>query len=247
MTRFVWAGESHLLVEFGKELSIADNHRVHSLMASLTDNPPAGYREAIPAYSSLLISFDPFAMAGDDLVAHCRRLIEGLTSPGDEPGLIVDVPVLYGEEWGLDLADVARECGLSVAEVVRLHTERNYLIYMMGFMPGYPYLGGLNEKLRVPRLSNPRTRVLSGSVAIAEDLTGIYSVDSPGGWRILGRTPLRLFSPHISPPALFKAGQYLRFRSIDEAEYRRISELVQAGSYELQTWQLAEGGGQHGH
>lgn len=228
------------MVEFGRELSPEDNKHVHALARALTAMQLPGLIECVPAFGSLMISLDPLALSGEELIDTCRKLIEsGLSSRGDLRQ-VVEVPVLYGGESGPDLDDVAKETGLTQADVVRIHTERPYLVYMIGFMPGYPYLGGLNPKLSVPRLQTPRTRVPAGSVAIAEKLTGIYSVNSPGGWRLIGRTPLKLFVPEQEPPTLLRPGQYVRFVSVSPAQYADIEGGIAASRFTPAVYDLEE-------
>ena len=240
MAKFIWAGESHLLVEFGRELNPVDNKKVHCLADNLSRRPPEGFVECIPAFGSLLISFDPLRLTGDDLIGHCRSLLREEGSIITPTPIVVEIPVLYGGEQGPDLCDVAEATGLSEDDVVKIHTATPYLIYMMGFMPGYPYLGGLDSRIGVPRLKTPRTKVPAGSVAIAERLTGIYSVESPGGWRLIGRTPVAIYMPRENPPALLRAGQYVRFCAIDAKEYALIDSQSRSGTFVPNTYPLKE-------
>ena len=168
-----------------------------------------------PAYSSVLVDFDPRLRGFAELEALLRELAAA-GSGADAIERMVEIPVRYGGEYGPDLEDVARHTGLSAARVVELHSSAEYLVHFLGFSPGFPYLGGLPAELATPRLAAPRKLVPGGSVAIGGSQTGVYPVDSPGGWRIIGRTPLRLFDAEASPPALLAMGDSVRFRPIRE-------------------------------
>jgi len=222
MPRFLPAGESHLTVEFGQVIDPTVNQAVHALDRRLKTSGLLGFKESVPAYASLLISYDPVQLSTAALIAHCTDFLQ----VGDQDRTLwretVEIPVLYGGEWGPDLSEVAPKIGLSPEAVIELHAQVEYTVYMIGFMPGYPYLGGLDPRLSLPRLATPRTKVPAGSVAIAELQAGIYPLESPGGWHLLGRTPLRLYRPDFSPPVLLKAGQGVRFRPITHEEYAYI-------------------------
>ena len=142
---------------------------------------------------------------------------------------------MYGGEYGPDLGVVAEHNGLSEAEVVRIHSGSDYLVYMMGFTPGFAYLGGMSDKIATPRLQTPRPAIPAGSVAIAEQQTGVYPVESPGGWQLIGRTPTQLFAPGREPPVLVEPGDYLRFVPVNEPEYANIQNEIRSGTYEFTT------------
>ena len=157
----------------------------------------------------------------------------GLGEQSQEPPLTVHIPTLYGGHHGPDLRSVADQAGLTEAETIEAHSGTDYLVYMLGFSPGFPYLGGLPEVLATPRLETPRTEIPAGSVGIAESQTGVYPVASPGGWRLIGRTPLKLFAARNDPPSLLKAGDYVRFVPMSgEREFEKLEALVNAGEYE---------------
>jgi len=200
--------DSSILVTFGEAIDLETNRKVHALAARLAQNPLEGVIETVPGYASLVVHYDPLTRTHAEitewLAAHLN--VEGDTRP--RPPRRVEVPVIYD---GPDLPFVAQHCGLSVDEVIRLHSENDYTVYMMGFMPGFPYLGKLPEALHVPRLKTPRTHVPAGSVAIAGGQTGIYPQDSPGGWRLIGRTDLKLYDPQRESPFLFAPGDTVRF------------------------------------
>ena len=170
----------------------------------------------MPTYRSLLVHYDPLRLGYDDVV---HLVGEQLQRVGEVPlpeSRVVEVPTLYGGESGPDIAFVAEHNGLSVEEVIRIHSSVDYTVYMLGFTPGFPYLGGMSAAIATPRLETPRPRVPAGSVGLAGQQTGVYPIESPGGWRIIGRTPLVLFDPQRDPPALLAAGDRVRFVPVSE-------------------------------
>ena len=221
---FRTAGDRGLLVEYGDEINPAVNHKVRSMAIVVKQGAPAGVTEVIPTYRSLLIVYDPLVTTPFALQQTLTTLEERLPEVKIPPPNIVDIPVCYGGEFGPDIQFVAESHNLTVDEVIRVHSEPEYLIYMIGFTPGFPFLGGLPEALHTPRLETPRTLVPEGSVGIANAQTGVYPVSSPGGWQLIGRTPLRLFAPDRPNAFLFQAGDLIRFRPISKDEYRRLAK-----------------------
>ena len=217
-------GDRSVLVELGDEISPQVNRRVRKFYVVLAENPIEGLIEIVPAYRSFLIMYDPLKL---DLAMIKNRLedlqvkIEGIEIPQPKT---LEIPVIYGGEYGPDMESVARYHNIRVEEVIQLHTGTPYQVYMIGFMPGFPYMGELPESLATPRRETPRTVIPQGSVAIAQRQTGIYPVESPGGWQILGRTPLKLFNPHRSPPTLLEMGDVVQFFSVGEEEFKRWQE-----------------------
>jgi inhibitor of KinA len=204
-------GDSGLLIRFGKGINPTLNKRVHSLFHELEKNTLEGYVESIPGYCTLLVKYDPLLKRYDDIEKWVKKVL-GHGRPGPEaPARIIEVPVIYGGDYGPDLEDVARLHQLSVKEVVRLYCAETYQVYFIGFLPGFPYLGRLPLSLETPRLETPRLKVQCGSVGIAGLQTGIYPMDSPGGWRIIGWTPLNLFRPESENPATFFPGDRVQF------------------------------------
>jgi len=174
-----------------------------------------------PAYASVLVDFDPRLRRHADIEELVRAWVEaeGREPADDAAGRVVEIPVIYGGEAGPDLEDVARHAGLSPERVIELHSAATYLVYFLGFSPGFPYLGGLPPELATPRLATPRKRTPAGSVAIGGSQAGVYPTDSPGGWRIIGRTPLRLFDASRAEPALLGTGDRVKFRAITPEEF----------------------------
>ncbi len=213
-------GDRGLLVEFGDEISREINEKVRRMALVVQDDIREGIVEVVPTYRSLLIIYNPLLLPVEDLKERLTRIEEGLQqAPLPEPKL-TRIPAVYGGHYGPDLEEVARYHQISPERVIQLHCSKPYLIYMIGFMPGYPYLGELPEELVTPRLKTPRLVVPKGSVAIAQRQTGIYSMESPGGWQILGRTPVELFDPGRNPPALLKMGDLVQFYQISEREFK---------------------------
>lgn len=217
--RLLDGGEGCLVVELGDAIDLAVNRQVRTLGLTLEQARVNGVLEAVPTYRSLAIYYDPLTIDRDALIRQIGTLHDSLRDQGDQPSRIVEIPTIYGGVHGPDLEFVARHTGLSCDEVVRFHSEPLYHVYMLGFMAGFPYLGNLAEQLAVPRLSTPRLKVPSGSVGIGGRQTGIYSIESPGGWRIIGRTFLRLFDPSAEVPTLLLPGDKVRFVQTEKHDY----------------------------
>lgn len=210
--------ESAVLIVMGQTIDLQTNLRVHSAAHLLMEQGWPGVEEFVPGYATLLVYFDPLLWEGEALVSRIEKVLRELREmeiPFWRPQKVV-IPVRYGGLWGPDLDFVAETTGLSCEEVVRLHSQSEYVVFMMGFTPGFAYLGGMDLKLSVPRLATPRAQVPAGSVGIAGAQTGIYPIDSPGGWRIIGRTPLRLFDPQNERPFLLSPGDRVCFEPMEE-------------------------------
>ena len=221
------------MVELGDEISPDINRRIRDLVLAIERRHVAGVVDLVPTYRSLLVYCDPLRVS----LAELQREIAGLERHLGEtplpPPKAAEIPTCYGGWLGPDLEFVASHCKLTSDEVVRIHTSADYLVYMMGFTPGFTYLGGMSERIATPRLKTPRTLIPAGSVGIAQQQTGIYPVDSPGGWQLIGRTPVRLFDPQRDPPVVVEAGDYVRFVAIDHGTYDDIEHQVLAGTYRL--------------
>jgi inhibitor of KinA len=211
-------GDRSLLVELGEKIAPDVNRRVQELMLKLQQARLPGVREFAPGYRSLLVVFDPLTLSPSELKARITDVAGRPGSAGLPQAKLLTVPVFYGGEYGPDLEEVAGHLGISTDEVIRLHTETMYRVYMIGFTPGYPYMGELPAALAVPRRSTPRTRVPKGSVGIAQRQTGIYSVESPGGWQIIGWTPIELFDPTRQLPSLLEMGDRVKFEAVRQVE-----------------------------
>ena len=204
-------GDSALLVKLGDEIDITINQRVHALAALINLSPLDGVVETVPAYASLLIHYDPGLLAYARICSWVRGKLDQLESATLRAPRQFEVPVRYGGELGADLQFVADFHRLQAEDVIRIHSERIYTIYMMGFTPGFPYMGKLDDAIVTPRLETPRTHVPAGTVAIAGSQTGIYPIDSPGGWQLIGHTSLQLFDLNSESPFLFAPGDEVKF------------------------------------
>lgn len=219
-------GEDALLLRFEQRLDPAINGRVHALAAAIESRRPAWLLELVPSFASLALVIDPEACATADALEHARNWLRqgAFDAPEAEttPRLF-EVPVCYGGEYGPDLDALAAHAGLAAHEAIARHAAGDYRVAMLGFAPGFPYLLGLDRSLAMPRLDTPRTRVAAGSVGIGGAQTGIYPRQGPGGWRIIGRTPLTLFDAARATPNLVAPGQQVRFVSIDAGEFARLA------------------------
>ena len=218
-----WAGEAALTIHLGEGVDPSTNDRALALTEALEQRAPVGLRDVVPAYRSMTVYFDPLLCDGQRLADDLLTLSQTLPSSRAKPPRTHDIPVCYGGVSGPDLDEVARLSGLSPDEVVALHHSVAYRVYMLGFLPGFPYLGSVPSAIRVPRLAEPRMKVPAGAVAIAGQQTGVYPLESPGGWRILGRTPLRLFNPARPEPCLLAPGDQVRFVPIDSQTFKQLA------------------------
>lgn len=209
--RIVPLGDSAVLVQLGDEIDLTINQRVHTLANLITASPVNGIIETVPAYATLLVHYDSLSLSFTHIKHILREKLAQIQENESRKPRRVEVPVRYGGELGPDLEVVAYQLGLCIEDVIRIHSEKIYTVYMMGFTPGYPYMGKLDDKLIMPRLETPRTHVPAGTVAIAGSQTGIYSIESPGGWNLIGWTPLKLFDPHSDSPFLFAPGDEVKF------------------------------------
>jgi inhibitor of KinA len=231
--RMLNAGEQGLVVEFGDVIDAAVNARVHLLAKALMEERREGVLEVVPTYRSLFVNFNPLLIERQSLMQKIAELLSVLhTRPCiDNPARVIAIPVSYGGEFGPDIEFVAAHNGISIPDVIEIHSSASYLIYMLGFTPGFPYLGGMHERIATPRLDKPRVSIPAGSVGIGGRQTGIYPIESPGGWRLIGRTPLKVFDASAASPFLFAAGDYLQFNAISSKEYQVISRQIEEKSY----------------
>ncbi len=216
-------GDKAIRIEFGSIVSPEVNARVHALHEAISNAQLSGVCECVPAYRSLTVTYDPEKVTYENLVSKVRSLEKALgVRTSERKTRRIVIPVAYGGDFGPDLERVAQYHNLKENEAAEIHSRSEYLVYMIGFIAGFPYLGKLPEEIVTPRLETPRLRVPQGSVGIAEDQTGIYPRQAPGGWQIIGRTPMKLFDPTCQPPALLQPGDHVNFKPISGEEFWRF-------------------------
>ncbi|WP_047150712.1 5-oxoprolinase subunit PxpB [Aneurinibacillus tyrosinisolvens] len=220
-------GDSAVVIELGKEINEQIHHKVRVLSAYLDEHPFPGMVEYVPAFTTVTVFYDPVQFGSSPYRHVCtviKNFAAGLSRIPEEEPRIVEIPVCYGGEFGPDLEFVADHNGLTPEEVISIHSSGDYLVYMVGFAPGFPYLGGMPGKIATPRRSSPRLSIPAGTVGIGGTQTGVYPIETPGGWQLIGRTPLPLFRSNENPPALLQAGDRIRFRPISRQEYAEQKE-----------------------
>lgn len=230
-------GENGIMVEFGTVIAPEINRKVTVLTEYLEQNPFPAVVEYISAYTNVTIFYDPYLASvlpidiedePDMAISYLKmkRILEDILASIDmkktKEAKVVEIPVCYGGEFGPDLTFVAEYHHVSVQDVIDIHSGGEYLVYMIGFAPGFPYLGGMSEKIATPRRSSPRLAIPVGSVGIAGSQTGAYSIETPGGWQLIGRTPVELFCPQQNPPTLLEAGNVVKFKPITVEEYHAL-------------------------
>lgn len=229
--RFLQAGESCIVVEFADEIDRSANDAVMNLRHWFEIQKTIPVVECLPTYRSLAVYFDPLTVSSEAVIEEAKRALDSKAGIVKGAHKEISIPVCYGGEYGPDIQNVAEHAGISEEEVIKRHSDKVCHCYMIGFVPGFAYLGGMDESIATPRLANPRTVIKGGSVGIAGKQTGIYPIDSPGGWQLIGRTPLRLFTPEAEQPTLIDSGYGVRFVPISEDEYKKIEEQVANGEY----------------
>lgn len=238
--RLLDAGDAAFTVEFGDSVDAALLAAVQALDAAIARLQAAGglpgLIETMPTFRSLTVFFDPLLTGRRALIDALQPLLDAAEHAPPPAGRHWRLPVCYEGEAGPDLADTAHAIGVSIDEVVALHSGTEVSVYMLGFLPGFPFMGDLPERLRLPRRTEPRVRVPAGSVAIAGGLTAIYPWESPGGWHLLGRCPVPLFDARRAAPALLAAGDRVRFEPIAAGEYRRLAQAIGAGEIDPARW-----------
>ena len=210
-------------MELGHEISEFTHKKLFTLITHLIHNPIQGIINIHPGYTSMLFTLDKMANI-DDTIQAVENSLDMVQNSEPPEAKLVEVPVLYGGNYGKDIQRVVQFSRLSEDEIIQRHQSGNYLVYFLGFSPGFPYIGGMDQDLKTPRLQTPRKRVPQGSVAIAGGQTGIYPFPSPGGWNLIGRTPLKIFNISNPKNSLIQMGDKVQFKSISEDEYERLKE-----------------------
>ncbi|WP_332698297.1 5-oxoprolinase subunit PxpB [Halalkalibacter lacteus] len=226
-------GDRAIMVTFGTSIDVTIHRKVKTFANYLETHPIEGMIEYVPAFTSVTVYYDPFSVlqlkkqpslektetAYEIMYSKIKQVVLGLENSMEDTKKEVDIPVCYGGEFGPDLEFVAKNNNLTTDEVIHIHSGGDYLVYMIGFAPGFPYLGGMSEQIAAPRRADPRMKIAKGSVGIAGKQTGVYTIGSPGGWQIIGRTPLELFRPSENPPSLLQSGDVIRFKPISLKEF----------------------------
>lgn len=235
-------GDSAIIIEFDKSINIGTHLKVRALTTYLNEHPFLGMVECVPAFTTVTVFYDTFKIYNEILKSNRKQRFFCEESPysivksiiekilvsvedcvEDKPRTI-EIPVCYGGEFGPDLEYVAKYNNITTEEVIDIHSKREYLVYMIGFAPGFPYLGGMSERIATPRRESPRLLIPAGTVGIAGAQTGVYPIGTPGGWQLIGRTPLELFRPKDNIPSLLSAGDIIKFKAISLSEYNGWKE-----------------------
>ena len=228
--RLIPMGDRALVIEFGDRPSPELSARIAAAAQQMRASPPPGVLDIVPAYTTLALYYDPVLIGVgttpyEALIQKIETWLHAQAEAKMPQGRLVEIPVCYGGGFGEDLDEVARQHGLTPEAVATIHAGTEYRVYMLGFVPGFAYLGDLDARIATSRRDTPRPRVPAGSVAIGGAQTGVYPLETPGGWQLIGRTPLRMFSPDSEPPCLLRAGDTVRFVAISRAEFDNLSEV----------------------
>ncbi len=230
-------GDTAIIVEFGDKIDRDLSSLVLSAATTVSNAQLSGVVEIVPTFCSLMVQYDPLTTTSAQVMAQITPLIN-TTSDHKTSVRKWSIPVCYEEEFATDITEVAATTGQTIEQVVKLHSEVSYHVYMLGFLPGFPYLGDLAKALHLPRHTNPRTRVPKGSISIATSLSSIYPFESPGGWHLIGTTPVKLFDLTKTPPALFAPGDQIKFEPVSGSEFIAISNQVSAREYALKSIEI---------
>jgi inhibitor of KinA len=233
MYKDISCGDSAMIIKTGDDISVKTNHSVRKLLFLFENQKIEGIIDFIPSYNELMICYNPEIVGSQKLLHILHSLEADIDTIILPESWVIHVPVLYGGDAGPDLPEVASFSNLSENEVIQIHCSASYYVYMLGFTPGFCYLGGMDQRISTPRKHTPRLRIPEGAVGIADKQTGIYPIESPGGWQIIGKTPLRLFDPLRKPEFLIEAGDYIQFFQVSSDEYGDILSRVKGGIYEV--------------
>jgi len=227
------AGDQSILIEIGEKIDKKVNDFIRGLADVIERDNCEGIGEVILGYNTLLVHYNPLVLSYKQLEKTIDEYAMKVNLKNNSNDRIVEIPVLYGEQWGPDIGNVAKTNNVTEDEVIEIHTSATYLVYFLGFSPGFPFLSGMPKEIATPRLSNPRIKVAAGSVGIANNQTGIYPIESPGGWQLIGHTPVLLYDPKKEWPFLLKAGDTVKFKSVSKEEYYKIKSQIDNNTYDL--------------
>jgi inhibitor of KinA len=233
MLQYIPSGDSAFTIKAGNEISEEINRTIRKLLVRIEQENIDGIVDFIPSYNELMVGYDPSIIGYQKLLAKIQSFESNIDSIELPVPSIIHIPVFYGGDFGPDLREVANHNGISEDEVILIHTSSNYLVYMLGFTPGFCYLGGMNQRIATPRKQTPRLKTPAGAVGIADKQTGIYPIESPGGWQLIGQTPLKLFNPTENPEFLISVGDYVKFKPINKTEYDAIQRAVEDNTYRV--------------
>lgn len=228
------AGDQVLVAEFGNQIDEQINDQVHALAKKIEEQKIPGIGEVVPTFRSLLIYYDSYRLSYKEAAEKITELARHLETGKASKKRIIKIPCCYGARFGPDLANMEKLTGLDRKEIIAIHSSVDYKVYMMGFLPGFAYLGGLDERIHVPRLKTPRLKISRGAVGIGGSQTGIYPMDSPGGWQLMGETPVDMYNPDREQPIFVHAGDYIRFIPISIMDYYDIRRAVLDGKYQME-------------
>jgi len=231
MFQYIPSGDSAIIIKAGSDISEEINGTVRKLLVIIEKQKIKGIIDFIPSYNELMVCYDPLSINFKELLIVLRSLETEIENTELPQSLVIHVPVLYGGESGPDIEEVSDFSGLSMEEIVKIHSSDSYLVYMLGFTPGFCYLGGMDERIATPRKQSPRLKIPAGSVGIADKQTGIYPIESPGGGQLIGKTPLRLFDPAKRPEFLISAGDRIKFYPVTEDNFKNIARKVNEGTF----------------
>lgn len=235
---FLQNGDSAVTVQFKNEISKEVNSYVTSLCAEIENNKIKGVIEYIPTFCSVSVLYDCTLISAKKLISKLEKIIKNIKITTSRKAKLYEIPVCYDDCFALDMGNVCEHSHLTREEVIARHSGRDYLIYMLGFLPGFAYLGGMDEALATPRLDSPRSEIFEGAVGIGGEQTGIYPVASPGGWQLIGKTPVKVYDKERENPILYSSGDYIRFVPVSLAEYDQIETQINTGTYRVKVTEV---------
>ena len=237
---FLPNADTAVTVQFKREISKEVNRYVTALADIIAGGGIDGIIETVPTFTSLTVFYDCSVIRAAELREKLAEIIKTMSSGESGSAKVYHIPVCYDEKFALDMNNVCEHTGLTAEEIIKIHTSSPYLIYMLGFLPGFAYLGGLDERIATPRLKSPRLEIFEGAVGIGGNQTGIYPIASPGGWQLIGKTPVKVFDLKREKPILYEAGDYIEFYPVTLEEYNEIEKQIENGGYEVKVTEVRD-------